>query len=120
MLSFSIQILMTSVKKCTFRFSNPFFYGPLLDANLNAKLPKPLLPPGTESTDKDYIPWGAYLLNKLTVYTEEADWQNLYKSLPEWMINKYMRPKFKGIDDWATSNKVLTDGRDVRNLPVGL
>ena len=83
-----------------------------MDANLNAKLPKPLLPPGTENTDDDYVPWGAYLLKKLTIYTE---WQNLYKSLPEWMMKKYMRPKFKGIDDWATSNKVLTDGQAGKN-----
>ena len=99
-----MRIETESCSSC--RFSNPFFYGPLLDANLNAKLPKALLP--TESEDTDYVPWGAYLLRKLTIYTE---WQNLYKCLPEWMMVKYMRPKFKGIQDWATSNKVLTDGQ---------
>ena len=98
-----------------FRFSNPFFYGPLLDANLNAKLPNALLQKTegfsdvTEDAEREeYVPWGAFLIRKLKVYSE---WQNLYDSLPEWMMEKYMRPNFKGTQDWATANKILTDGK---------
>ena len=55
-----------------------------------------------------YVPWGAYLLKKLTIFSE---WQNLYKGLPQHMLDKYVNPNYQGIDDWATSNKVLTDGK---------
>ena len=87
----------------------------MLDANLNAKLPKALLQKTegfsdvTEDAEREeYVPWGAFLIRKLKVYSE---WQNLYDSLPEWMMEKYMRPNFKGTQDWATANKILTDGK---------
>ena len=55
--------------------------------------------------ENDYIPFGAFFLNKLPIYAEYA---NLFESLPKWMMDKYVTPDY-GIVDWATSNNITTD-----------
>ena len=93
-----------------FRFSNPFFFDPKLDADFNFKLPRSLLP-SREPEEEKYVPYGSFLLRKLTIYTE---FSNLHQYLPQWMIDKYLKPDYD-VTDWATNNKVLTDNKAVGN-----
>ncbi len=91
----------------SFRFSLPFFFEPNLDANINMKLPRGLLPPEeTARADSegggDYYPFGAFLLNKLPIYAEYA---KLCDCLPKWMRERYLaygKPR----NCWATENGI--------------
>ena len=55
------------------RYSVPFFYEPNLDTNLNCKIPKALLPEGSEEKyplDPTHFSYASFLLYKLPIYAE--------------------------------------------------
>ena len=55
------------------RYSVPFFYEPNLDTNLNCKIPKALLPAGSEEKyplDPSHFSYASFLLYKLPIYAE--------------------------------------------------
>ncbi|TRY70644.1 hypothetical protein TCAL_05942 [Tigriopus californicus] len=91
------------------RFSIPFFYEPGCDTNINVKMPKRLLPPGTESsypTEKEPLPFAAFLLNKLPIY---AEYSSICDHLPDWVRKKYLGHKsITGC--WATQSGIEIDG----------
>ena len=93
------------------RFSNPFFYSPCLDANINIKIPEKLLwtkenVNGLES-DEEFT-YGSFLLNKLPIYTE---WDYLIKNLPQEIVEKYLSSRKKKISCWATREGIQIDGK---------
>ena len=94
------------------RLAMPFFFEPNLDANINMKLPRALLPAGsTTSGQEDYYPFGAFMLNKLSIYVE---WSHLRQSLPEWMKRKYLLRYDAPEACWAVENGITVDMDDDR------
>ena len=96
----------------------PFFYEPSYSTNINTKIPRSLLPPGSEALYPDtdeVLPFGTFLLNKLPVYIEYAD---ICDNLPEWMKKKYL-DGFKNKGCWATKAGIETDGKARRQNFVG-
>lgn len=98
------------------RFSNPFFYEPCLDANINIKIPTSLL--WTQENvngleDDEEFTYGSFLLNKLPIYTE---WDYLIANLPQAMIDKYLSSRKKKISCWATREGIQIDGKSYDNL----
>ena len=90
------------------RFSIPFFYEPSCDTNIHTKVPKALLPLGSEKLyplNDSYYPFGTFLLNKLPIYAEYAD---LVKNLPEWMREKYLEP-YERKQCWAEEAAIDLD-----------
>ena len=50
------------------RYSVPFFYEPSVEANINAKIPRPLLPPESLTDEEpEYYPYAAFLFRKRTL-----------------------------------------------------
>lgn len=93
------------------RFSNPFFYEPCLDANINIKIPKSLLwtSENVNGLDEDEeFTYGSFLLNKLPIYTE---WDYLIANLPQFLIDKYLSNRKKKISCWATQAGIQIDGK---------
>ena len=94
------------------RFSLPFFYEPNLDSNMNAKIPRNLLlltggqKVGEEESESPYYPFGAFLLNKIPIFTE---YKELCERLPAWMKEKYLTGWEKR-RCWATKNGIRVDG----------
>ena len=95
----------------SFRFSNPFFYEPCLDANINVKIPKSLLWT-TENVNglkkEDVFLYGTFLLNKLPIYSE---WDYLIASLPQIIVEKYLGNNQKKIVCWAVKEGIQIDGK---------
>lgn len=95
------------------RFSIPFFYEPGCDTDINVKMPKKLLPPGSESMyplKKEPLPFAAFLLNKLPIY---AEYSSLCDHLPSWVREKYLNhPSIK--ECWATQTGIEIDGTKVK------
>ena len=90
------------------RFSIPFFYEPGCDTNINVKVPRALLPPGSEAEfpeKTDYLPFAAFLLNKLPIY---AEYSGINDNLPKEVREKYLK-KWAPKKCWATENGVKTD-----------
>ena len=89
--------------------SIPFFYEPGCDANINMKIPRALLPAGTEEGSNgeslEYYAFATFLLNKLPIY---IDYAGLCDNLPDWMRKKYLDKKPK-IGCWATKEGVEVD-----------
>ena len=91
------------------RYSVPFFYEPSIDANINAKIPRSLLPPNSElEEDTEYYPYGAFLFRKLPIYVE---YRKICEGLPEKMRQKFLDVRFNHRDNWATRNGVTVDGK---------
>ena len=90
-----------------FRFSMPFFFESNLDADINFKIPKSLLPANSKCENEEkYVSYGTFLLKKLIIY---AEWAALYQNLPDWMLEKYVKSE-DNISNWATENQVEIDG----------
>ncbi len=94
-----------------YRFSNPHFYSPSLDANINFKLPKSLLWTTVNVNnlaEDEVFTYGSFLLNKLPIYTE---WDNLIPSLPEAIVDKYLKNRKSKVACWATQKGIQIDGK---------
>ncbi len=94
-----------------FRFSNPFFYEPCLDANINIKIPPSLLWSKENVNgiaDDEEFTYGSFLLAKLPIYTE---WDYLIANLPQKIVDKYLSNRKKKISCWATREGIQIDGK---------
>ena len=97
------------------RFSNPFFYSPCMDTNINIKIPKSLLWT-TENVngipDDEVYLYGSFLLQKLPIY---AEFDYLLKNLPQFVIDKYLTESTKKLPCWATRKGIEVDGKSLCN-----
>ena len=97
------------------RFSNPFFYSPCMDTNINIKIPKSLLW-STENVngipDVEVYLYGSFLLQKLPIY---AEFDYLMKNLPQFVIDKYLTESTRKLPCWATRKGIEVDGKSLCN-----
>ena len=95
------------------RFSNPYFYEPCLEANINIKIPSSLLwtKENVNGFDEPFS-YGSFLINKLPIYTE---WDYLIANLPQFVIDKYLANRKTKIACWATKQGIQIDGKSFDN-----
>merc|ERR1719334_811951 len=87
------------------RLSMPYFYEPHCDANINCSLPPNLLGHLKDEDDARHVPFVSFLLKKLQIYSE---YESLNKTLPQWMVDKYLT-RSSVPDCWATTHNEPVD-----------